>query len=275
MELIATEFNSIFVKVIPFLLMNFLKPYQLSEYRNDFPSIAQKQYERLVDAEISTETFSFYTSVASVFSSKIEGENIDLDSYIKYKKFGISFQPDYTKKIDDLYNAYSFAMNHPLNEQNIATAHVLLSKNLVYEPHQGKYRNQIMYITTGLGKIEYVAATPNLVKSEMKLLFEDIEELLKTDLSFEESFYYASLIHLVFAKIHPWMDGNGRSTRLLEKWFLASKLDKKAWFIQSERRYYEQLSHYYDHLKNVGFEYENLDYEKSLPFTKMLVRSLI
>lgn len=275
MELIATEINSIFVKVIPFLLMNFLKPYKLLEYRNEFPSIVQKQYEGLVDAEISTETFSFYTSVASVFSSKIEGENIDLDSYIKYKKFGISFQPDYTKKIDDLYNAYSFAMNHPLNEQNVATAHVLLSKHLVYEPYQGNYRNQIMYITTGLGKIEYVAAAPYIVESEMKLLFEDIEELLKTSLSFEDIFYYASLIHLVFAKIHPWMDGNGRSARLLEKWFLASKLDKKSWFIQSERNYYEQLSNYYQHLKNVGFEYEKLDYEKSLPFTKMLVGSLI
>lgn len=254
--------------------MNFLKPYKLSEYITDFPSIVQKQYEGLVDAEISSDTFSFYTSVASVFSSKIEGENIDLDSYIKYKKFGINFQPDYTKKIDDLYNAYNYAMNHPLNEQNVAIAHQLLSKHLVYEPHQGNYRNQIMYITTGAGSIEYVAAPPHLVKSEMKLLFEDIEELQKMTLSFEESFYYASLIHLVFAKIHPWMDGNGRSARLLEKWFLASKLDKRAWYIQSEKNYYEQLPNYYLYLKRVGFEYENLDYTQLLPFTKMVLDSL-
>ncbi len=33
-------------------------------------------FESLTDAELSTDTFSFYTSVASVFSSKIEGENI-------------------------------------------------------------------------------------------------------------------------------------------------------------------------------------------------------
>ena len=60
-------------------------------------------FENLKDAEISTENFSFYTSVSSVFSSKIEGEDIDLDSYIKHKNFGIEFKPDYTKKIDDLY----------------------------------------------------------------------------------------------------------------------------------------------------------------------------
>ncbi|MBL0098191.1 MAG: Fic family protein [Bacteroidetes bacterium] len=35
------------------------------------------------------------------------------------------------------------------------------------------------------------------------------------------------MIHLVFVKIHPLNDGNGRSARLIEKWFLAQKLGKK------------------------------------------------
>jgi hypothetical protein len=66
-------------------------------------------FEELKEAEISTATFSFYISVASVFSSKIEGEEIDLDSYVKYKRFGVEFTPDYTSKIDDLYQAFQFA----------------------------------------------------------------------------------------------------------------------------------------------------------------------
>ena len=66
------------------------------------PKNLQANFNALHEAEISTSTFSFYTSVASVFSSKIEGEEIELDSYIKHKKFGIEFLPDYTKKIDDL-----------------------------------------------------------------------------------------------------------------------------------------------------------------------------
>ena len=84
----------------------------------------QQKFDALKDAEISTETFSFYTSVASVFSSKIEGEAIELDSYIKHKAMGIAFQPDYTKKIDDLYNAYIFAASNPLTPQNIGEAHL-------------------------------------------------------------------------------------------------------------------------------------------------------
>src|ERR1700709_2830897 len=77
-------------------------------------------FNKLTDAEISTDSFSFYTSVSSVFSGKIEGEDIELDSYIKHKKYGIEFLPDYTRKIDDLYDAYTCAQNNALTEKNIA-----------------------------------------------------------------------------------------------------------------------------------------------------------
>ena len=74
----------------------------LEAYKNQVSHSLQPNFDALTDAEISTETFSFYVSVSSVYSSKIEGEKIDLDSYIKHKKFGIEFSPDYTKKIDEL-----------------------------------------------------------------------------------------------------------------------------------------------------------------------------
>ncbi len=254
--------------------MNLLQPLLLTKYLEAFPSNAKKQFDALIDAEISTTTFSFYTSVASVFSSKIEGEIIELDSYIKHKKFGIEFQPDYTKKIDDLYNAYSFAKDNSLNEENLAQVHKLLSKHLVTKNFQGTYRNQNMFVTTDEGKIEYVAALPEVVSNEMTLFFEDINQLLKKELSFEETFYYASLIHLVFVKIHPWNDGNGRTARLLEKWFLAEKLGEKAWFVQSEKQYYMHHQTYYKNLRMLGLEYENLDYSKAILFLKMLAGSL-
>ena len=254
--------------------MKLLKDIHLSNYLIAFPPNARLVFDDLTDAEISTDTFSFYTSVASVFSSKIEGEIIDLDSYIKHKKFGIEFLPDYTKKIDDLYNAYCFAKENSLTEENVSKVHQLLSKHLVTINFQGKYRNQNMFVTTDDGKIEYVAALPENVSTEMKLFFEDLNQLLKTDLSFEETFYYASLIHLVFVKIHPFNDGNGRTGRLLEKWFLAEKLGEKSWFLQSEKNYYNNHQTYYKNLRILGLEYESLDYLKALPFLQMLVCSL-
>lgn len=58
----------------------------------------------------------------------------------------------------------------------------------------------------------------------MHELFDDIRMLLDMELTEKEVFYYASLIHLMFVHIHPFADGNGRSARLLEKWFITSSL---------------------------------------------------
>lgn len=227
-------------------------------------------FEDLKDAEISSDTFSFYTSVASVFSSKIEGAEIELDSYIKHKKFGIEFLPDYTKKIDDLYNAYTFAKTNTLNGKNIAEAHQLLSKHIVAKNHQGKIRTQNMYVSTSDGKIEYVAASPFLVEDEMQKLYADINKLFQQVMNVSGVFFFAAAIHLVFVKIHPWSDGNGRTARLLEKWFIAQKLGDKAWFMQSEKYYYHQHQIYYQNIRRLGLEYEELDYAKALPFLLML-----
>ena len=246
----------------------------LSHYLSQVPEEVTTAFHALKDAEISTESFSFYTSVASVFSSKIEGEEIELDSYIKHKKFGIEFSPDYTKKIDDLYNAYTFAKTHPLNEKNIKHAHKLLSKNLLSKSWQGKYRVQNMYVTTPDGKIEYVAASPFEVETEMQKYSGDLTQLLNNPMSIEEVFFYASMLHLVFVKIHPWNDGNGRCARLIEKWFIAEKTGEKAWFLQSEKYYYQHHETYYAHIRRLGMEYPYLDYTQSMPFLMMLPNSL-
>lgn len=247
----------------------------LEQYRSVFPEKVKKAFDELHDAEISTDTFSFYTSVSSVFSSKIEGENIELDSYIKYKRFGLEFLPDYTKKIDDLYNAYAFARDNPLTRENIQQAHQLLGKHILSQSYQGRVRTQNMYVTTPDGRIEYVAASPFIVKAELDKFYDDLEILLTSSLSIEEAFFFASLVHLVFVKIHPWNDGNGRTARLLEKWFLAQCLGEKTWFIQSEKHYYQHHATYYQNIRQLGLEYTELAYSKALPFLMMLPNSLL
>jgi Fic family protein len=247
----------------------------LERYLETLPKGLQVAFDGLTDAELSTPNFSFYTSVASVFSSKIEGEAIELDSYIKHKRDGLSFQPDYTKKIDDLYEAYVFAQNNKFTEENVKESHKLLSKHIVADAWQGRYRNQNIYVATDDGRIEYVAAMPQLVEQEMFRFFEDIKLLSKAFLSIEEVFFYAAMIHLVFVKIHPWNDGNGRSARLLEKWFLAEHLGNKAWFIQSEKMYYREHQTYYRNIRALGLEYPELNYENALPFILMLPNTLL
>ncbi len=259
-------------KIFPEILLNEL----FAEYQLNIDNEAlETAFDALKDAEISNDTFSFYTSVSSVFSSKIEGENIELDSYVKHKRFGIAFLPDYTKKIDDLYNGYSYAQNNILNKKNVENVHKILAKHVVAKYQQGKIRTENMYVTTPDGRIEYVAATPFEVKAEMMKFYADINILLEKNMDIDEVFFFASIIHLFFVKIHPFNDGNGRTGRLLEKWFISQKLGLKAWFIESERNYYNYHQTYYDNLRVLGLEYELLDYSKALPFLLMLPKSVL
>lgn len=235
------------------------------------PMESLQKNERL---DIPVDYFKFYNSVSSVYSSKIEGENIDFDSFFKHKFLNVKYKPDYTKKADDLFAAYEFILKNRLTFQNLQKTHSILSSNLLPKSQQGLIRNNPMFVINSDDRIEYVAAEPNIVKSELIKLFNDIECLLKMDLNDFETFYFASYIHLVFVKIHPFQDGNGRTARLLEKWFLIEKLGEKATSVQLEKNYYKNLDSYYKNIKKLGIEYEKLDYSNCLDFLLMTVIGL-
>jgi len=230
--------------------------------------------DRIEKVEMPVDYFQFYKSVSSVYSSKIEGENIDFDSYFKHKFLNVKFRPDYTGKADDLYAAYDFIDNYELNLKNVQKAHSILSTKLLPKSQQGLIRTNPMFVINSEDKIEYVAAGPKIVKKETDKLFEDINLLIKKDLNPFEVFYYAALIHLVFVKIHPFQDGNGRTARLMEKWFLIEKIGQIATSVQLEKNYYNKIKSYYSNIKKLGLEYGDLDYSKSLDFLVMTVNGI-
>ena len=219
--------------------------------------------------------FQFYTSVSSVYSSKIEGEEVDVDSYFKHKFLNVKYEPDYTKRADDLYEAYSFMEKNKLNKGNLLEAHKILSQNLLAAVHRGSIRNNPMFVLNEADRIEYVASAPGIVQQEFEDLIQDIEVLLNSDLGIIEIFYFASYMHLVFLKIHPLQDGNGRTARLLEKWFLREKIGPEATMIELEKNYFLNKKLYYDNIRKIGLEYENLNYAESLDFLLMTINSLM
>lgn len=230
--------------------------------------------DELQKIETPVDYFKFYNSVSSVYSSKIEGENIDFDSFFKHKFLNVEYLPDYTKRSDDLFLAYEFIYNNNLSFKNLQKAHSLLSSNLLPKSQQGLLRTNPMFVINSEDRIEYVAADSEILEDELLKLFSDIESLQKNKLNEFEAFYFAALIHLVFVKIHPFQDGNGRAARLLEKWFLIESLGEKATAVPLEKYYYKNLDAYYKNIRILGLEYHNLDYSKSLEFLLMTAKSL-
>ena len=83
------------------------------------------------------------------------------------------------------------------------------------------------------------------------------------------------MISLVFVKIHPFEDGNGRTSRLLEKWFIAEKTNKKAWFLKSELNYFNKQKSYFLALNKMGLFYENTDYSKAINIATYTAKTLL
>lgn len=236
----------------------------------------EKKFSEVKDTDWNMANFKFFTAVSVMSSSKIEGELLEVDSYVKHKVLEIEYLPNLIEKPNDLYKAYEFAKDHNLSVDHFFEAHKIATTHLLPEKLRGKIRSGNMLIMDQQSnRVQYEAANSTIVNNEFEVFWHELSILIDKTLTIEEVFYYASLIHLVFVKIHPFNDGNGRTARLLEKWFLASKLGQKAWFIASEKFYFQNLENYYNNLARVGLFYDELKYEKSIPFLQMLPSALI
>lgn len=212
---------------------------------------------------------NYQTQASAVYSSNIEGNTIDLNSFMNYKQFQTKTKPQKeVQEIEDLILAYGFAQENALTEKNLLNAHKILSKQFLIASSRGKYRNAKVGVF-GQSGLVYLAVEAEYVAAVMKSFFEEISTLLTATLTLEEVFYFASLIHLRFVHIHPFADGNGRAARLLEKWFLVQKLGKSFWNVPSEKYYKDHQADYYNNI-NLGVNFYELDYNRCLPFLVML-----
>lgn len=245
-------------------------------YFEQYHSIVGKDLKNLTSQLDFTEQngdLSYQTQASAVYSSNIEGNTIDLNSFMNLAFSKEKFKPTKEiQEIEDLISAYQSAQETSLTEKNFLKCHKLLAKQLVIASLRGKYRNDKVGVF-GQSGLVYLAVEAELVAETMKEFFKEIIQLLSLNTTIEETFYFASLIHLRFAHIHPFRDGSGRAARLLEKWFLTEKLGIDFWKIPSEKYYKDHQSEYYENI-NLGINFYELNYDNCLPFLTMLPNSL-
>lgn len=245
-------------------------------YFESYSKLIGNQVEELVaqfDFSEKNGGFEYLTKASAVYSSNIEGNSVDLNSYMNYELTEKKCQPGKEiKEIEHLITAYGLAQENRLTEENLLHCHKIFSETFLIKSNQGRYRVEPVGVFGRTG-LAYMAVEPEFVDREMKILFSGITELLDRTLTQEEVFYFASLIHLRFAHIHPFRDGNGRAARLLEKWFIAEKLGQQFWKIPSEQYYKENQAKYYESI-HLGVNFYELDYDNSVNFLAMLPNCL-
>lgn len=252
--------------------LKILKEDFLYDYKKQLRVDVEKEFFQLRNKSQTVDDFKFYLANSAVHSSNIEGNTVDFDTYLKSSEFKLHLKTKEIKEIEELIGAYQFARENILTLENILKAHEILTQSILIKKERGKIRKVKVGVRSE-GRLIYLAVEPEFIKQELEKLFADIALLLKTKLTTEEIFYYAAYIHLVFVIIHPFVDGNGRATRLLEKWFLAKMLGENAWCITSEKNYWDNRPAYYKNLQ-LGVNYYEVKYEKSIPFLLMLPNAL-
>ncbi len=216
---------------------------------------------------------AYSTQASAVYSSNIEGNSVDLNSFMNYKLSPEKFkQTKEIEEIENLVTAFQFAQKSKLSESNFLECHRIFSPTLLIKSKRGNYRIDKVGVFGQTG-LAYIALEPEHVQKRMESFFQNMEALLEDKLSLEEIFYFASMMHLIFAHIHPFTDGNGRAARLLEKWFLTEKIGDQYWKIPSEKYYKDNQGRYYANI-NLGVNYYELNYDNCMPFLMMLPNCL-
>ena len=232
---------------------------------------------QLSSSDSKSVDFDYLTQVSSVFSSKIEGNSLDLNSYFNQSQL-VTKSKEFTE-IFDLSQAYNLARTKTLTktfaltESNLLKAHKIATKSFLESFQSGHYRTNPVGVF-GVSELVYMAVESELVKEEMQKLLAEIKVISKQKLTICETIFYAGLIHLKIAQIHPFIDGNGRIARLIEKWFLAGLIGDKVWNKQPEKYIFENKSKYYNSI-NLGLDYYNLDYSKANTFLQLIAQSYL
>ncbi len=144
----------------------------------------QTEFANLEQLPLEPHSFTFYTSVSVMSSSKIEGEQLEIDSYVKHKMLNIEYLPELTEKPNDLFTAYLFAKENKLNQNNFLQAHALISAHLLPETQRGAVRKtEMLVMEHKTGRIQYEAAPAALVQKLHNRLWNEINELLQQQLS--------------------------------------------------------------------------------------------
>ncbi|SDC40032.1 Fic family protein [Niabella drilacis] len=251
-----------------------LKSDLLKSFEKKVTVSVSRCFKDLSETGFTIQDFKHYLLAGAVASSQIEGSTLDLDSFFVSKANHKNTRE--VREIENLVKAYQYAKRYGLTQKGLLTCLEILSGSFTHitKGQKGRYRKTQVGIRGWQGLV-YMAIEPENVPDEMNKLFADISVLLEKNLTLKQVLYYSAYIHFIFAKIHPFADGNGRAARLLEKWFLAAHLGTAIWSIPSEKYYYDNRAAYYNGL-NIGIDYyETLkQLDRILPFLSLLPKAV-
>ncbi len=204
--------------------------------------------------------------VSSYASTSIEGNPLPLTEVKKILKFRPAHIRDsekevlnYNQALQDLNNKLEVG-KVKLSLRFILTIQKQVTKELLPKFESGQLRDKSVVVNDPrTGQPVYL---PPDVK-DVKLLTEDLIEFVNTNEEKIDPLILAGLFHKQMVIIHPFMDGNGRTTRLATKALLAAMglntfnlFSFENYYNQNVTKYFQtvgEFGNYYDLVENIDF----------------------
>jgi Fic family protein len=215
-------------------------------------NLAVGELNGAVDSVPDTATINYmYVRKEALLSSQIEGTQSTFDDLLRYESGAAAGVP-----ADDVeeVSSYVAALQHgltrikggfPLSLRLIREIHKILLKNSRgQDKAPGEFRSSQNWIGgTRPGNARFVPPPPDKLSD----LLRDLEQFMHSRDTIPV-LVKAALIHQQFETIHPFLDGNGRTGRLLITLFLCVQGFLRSPFLYVSLFFKQQRDLYYDKL---------------------------
>lgn len=180
--------------------------------------IYNKNIGKLEKEEYSKFQETFFTEL-TYNSNAIEGSTLSLQETLMIIEKGIVPEGKSLREIHEAknhYEALNFLKNHngDLNEELILKLHLIVTKNTLGR-FSGKYRQTSIRVFGADVKFPPASKVPELIKNMLYWY--------KKNKNKYHQFELATIVSMKFVTIHPFLNGNGRVSRLLMNFLLSKK----------------------------------------------------
>jgi Fic family protein len=209
-------------------------------------------------------------TLSTYASTSIEGNNLKLTEVKKLLRSNPKNIKDTEREVLNYNKALEFLNNRikeksvRLNNDLIQETHRLVTKKLLLGAHCGKYRQDSIIVHNPLTR-EIIFMPPD--HKDVKELMSNLLSFVKKNKKDVDPLILAGIFHKQFVLIHPFMDGNGRTCRLVTMVLLAELGIDTFELFSFENFYNQDVTKYFSLVGEQGSYY---DLENNIDFTTWL-----
>ena len=234
--------------------------------KNIVNDLNEQKFSEVVLARFEKDSYA----ISAHASTSIEGNPIPLTDVRKILKSTPTHIRDTEKEILNynlaLHNLSTLVKKtRPLTSDFICNIQKIVTEGLIDKNNQGNFRKDPVVVNDPIKrKIAYIP--PNA--EDVQKLMDDLIGYLLKEFNNTDPLILAGIFHKQFVIIHPFMDGNGRTARLVTKYILASMGLDTFQLFSFENYYNQNISRYF---KSVGVYGDYYEINPSIDFTDWLI----